>query len=65
MPSRLKETEPMSLLQQTMLQHWNCRLQKGNFLNDALSEMFCIGIADVETQKKWRAGKTLSFAEAH
>ncbi|WP_419623870.1 hypothetical protein, partial [Thiolapillus sp.] len=36
----------------------------GNFLNDALRDIFCIGIADVETQKKLRADKTPSFEEA-
>ena len=36
----------------------------GNVLNDALWNIFCIGIADVETQKKLQADKTPSFVEA-
>ena len=35
-----------------------------NFLNDALRDIFCIGIADVETQKKLRADKTPNLVEA-
>ena len=35
-----------------------------NFLTDALRDIFCIGIADVETQKKLRADKTPNLVEA-
>ena len=36
----------------------------GQFLNDALRDIFCIGVSDIETQKQLRTGDAPSFADA-